>query len=271
MAIGFTLIFGVLRIVNFAHGHLVVAAGFLTFAMFHYLHIHPYISFIIVVPTFFLVGMVLYKGLLSHILTSPASSQFALTIALMIFVEHILLLFFGGEMRGTPIDYTYRSIVIGPVSIGASRLIAFLIVLISVSVLYLLLRKTFWGKAVRASADDHDAAQLVGINLSKTFMGAVGLSVVYAGVAGVAIMPYSSIQPSSGIDFMIRSFMIVVLGGMGSIAGAIVGGLIVGMIETVSIMYFVNTPSMAYVVSLTILIIMIFIKPSGLLGVPSSE
>jgi branched-chain amino acid transport system permease protein len=266
MAIGFTFIFGVLRIVNFAHGHLVVAAGFLTFALLTYLHIHPYLSFIFIIPIFFLLGIAIYKGLLRHILKAPTQSQFALTIGLMIFIEHILLLCFGGKMRSTPIRYTYKSIMFGPISIGGSRLVAFLIALASVFILYLLLRKTFWGKAVRAVADDRDSSQLVGVNLEKIFISAVGLSVVYAAIGGIAVMPYTVIQPSSGIDFMIRSFMVVVLGGIGSIGGAIVGGLIVGIIETVAVMYFVETPSLAYVVSLFVLITMIFIKPSGLLG-----
>jgi len=269
MAIGFTFIFGVLKIVNFAHGHLVVAAGFVTFALCSYLGFHPYVSFIVILPSFFVLGVLIYKGLLSKIIKAPTHSQFALTIALMIFIEHLLLLCFGGKMRSTPIDLTYRCIMLGPISIGAARLVSFFIALGSVFILYLLLRKTFWGKAVRAVADNWDAAQLVGINIDRIFMGAVGLSVVYAAIGGVAIMPYTVIQPSTGIDFMMRSFMVVVLGGMGSLGGAILGGLVFGISETVAVMYFVETPSLAYVVSLGILVAVIFLKPSGFLGAKS--
>jgi branched-chain amino acid transport system permease protein len=261
MAIGFTLIFGVLKIVNFAHGHLVV-----TFTLFNHFNVHPYVSFIFVLPVFFLFGIAIYRGLLSQILTAPTQSQFALTIGFMIFIEHILLLCFGGKMRSTPISYTYSSVMLGSVSIGKARLVAFFIALASVFILYFILRKTFWGKAIRAAADDRDASRLVGVNLDRIFMIAVGLSVLYAAIGGVAIMPYTVIQPNTGIDFMIKAFMIVVLGGIGSISGAILGGLIVGIIETIAIMYFVGTPSLAYVVSLVILIGMIFMKPSGLLG-----
>ena len=267
MAIGFTIIFGVVRIANFAHGHLLVAGGFITFALFTHWHVHPYLSIIFVIPVFFLIGMAIYKVLFSPILTAPTHSQIALTIALMVLIEHVLLLFFGGKMRSTPIEYSYMNIVVGPVSIGIARLIAFLIALASVFILYLLLKKTFWGKAIRAAADDREAAQLVGVNLERTFMLAMGLSVMYAAIGGLAIMPYMVIQPSTGVDFMIRSVIIVILGGVGSLCGAIVGGLIIGIIETVAVTFCVTTPSLAYVLSFGILITMIFIKPSGIFGV----
>jgi len=266
MAIGFSIVFGVVRIANFAHGHLVVAAGFVTFALFSYRQIHPYVSIIIIIPLFFLVGIAIYKGLFSPILKSPSHIQIALTIALMVLIEHILLLFFGGEMRSTPIRYSYMSFRLGPLSIGIARLIAFFSAAFSVIALHVLLKKTFWGKAIRAAADDREAAQLMGINLERTFMLAMGLSLTYAAIGGTLIMPYTVIQPSTGVDFMIKSVIIVILGGVGSIAGAIIGALIVGIVETIAVTFCVTSPSLAYALSFGILIAMIFLKPSGLFG-----
>ena len=265
IALGFNLIFGIMKIVNFAHGHLVVLGMWLTIVLWRATGIDPYLLLIITVPTSFCIGVIIHKVFVSRILDAPELNQFTLTLGLMLLLENLMLVIFGGNYAGVTTWYTSKSIMLTEgISINYARLFAFLTTCVSVLVLYFLFYKTHIGKAMRAAADEKDGAELQGINTGRVFAFAFGLSSVFAAVAGAATISYVVVNPAAGTNLVIKSFIIVVFGGIGSIWGTVIGGLLLGIIENLGI--FFMTPSLASASALVILVIVIIVKPTGLLG-----
>ncbi len=267
MAIGFTLVFGVMRIINFAHGHLVVVASYITIVLFREFGLDPYLSLGVTVSVGFLLGMGMFKGILRRILSAPEAAQFTLTMGILIFFENLMLFLFGGELRGAPTWYTYQSIPLGgTVVVSVAKLLGFICTVVSVGVLYWVLRRTVFGKSIRAVADEREGALLTGINVERTFMLAFALSIGYAAIAGTTVVTYQVINPSSGLQFVLMAFMIVVLGGLGSIGGALVGGGIFGVVEVMATSMLPQTPSLALGIVLALIVLIIVVRPQGLLG-----
>ena len=264
IAIGFTLVFGVTNIVNFAHGHLVMGAMFVTYLLFKTANVDPYVSLIVVLPLFFALGALLYTVVIQRIVEAPHSAHMMVTLGLLIFFENVANFFFGGDLRGITTTYTTSSFIVGDISIPIARLGAAAVSLAAVVVLALFLHRTALGKAIRASANNREGAALVGIDVGRVYLIAFSLGTADAGLAGAVIMPFSLVSPFVGGEFILKAFVIAVLGGLGSVAGALVGGLLIGFVEALSSLYI--SASLGNAIVFAILIAVLLYRPWGIFG-----
>ncbi len=264
IAIGFTLVFGVTNIVNFAHGHLVMGAMFVTYLLFKTANVDPYVSLIVVLPLFFALGALLYTVVIQRIVEAPHSAHMMVTLGLLIFFENVANFFFGGDLRGITTTYTTSSLIVGDISIPIARLGAAAVSLAAVVVLALFLHRTSLGKAIRASANNREGAALVGIDVGRVYLIAFSLGTAAAGLAGAVIMPFSLVSPFVGGEFILKAFVIAVLGGLGSVAGALIGGLLIGFVEALSSLYI--SASLGNAIVFAILIAVLLYRPWGIFG-----
>jgi branched-chain amino acid transport system permease protein len=264
IAIGFTLVFGVTNIVNFAHGHIVMGAMFVTYLLFKTANVDPYVSLIVVLPLFFALGALLYTVVIQRIVEAPHSAHMMVTLGLLIFFENVANLFFGSDLRGITTTYTTSSFIVGDISIPIARLGAAAVSLAAVVVLALFLHRTSLGKAIRASANNREGAALVGIDVGRVYLIAFSLGTAAAALAGAVIMPFSLVSPFVGSEFILKAFVIAVLGGLGSVAGALVGGLLIGFVEALSSLYI--SASLGNAIVFAILIAVLLYRPWGIFG-----
>ncbi len=264
IGIGFTLVFGVTDIVNFAHGHLVMGAMFITYLLFKLAGVDPYLSLVVVVPLFFALGALLYKVVIERIVEAPHSAHMMVTLGLLIFFENVANFFFGGDLRGITTKYTTSSFIVADISIPLARLGAAAVSLVAVVVLALFLHRTSLGKAIRASANNREGAALVGIDVRRVYLISFSLGTAAAALAGAVIMPFSLVSPFVGHEFILKAFVIAVLGGLGSVAGALVGGLLIGFVEALSSLYI--SASLGNAIVFAILIAVLLYRPWGIFG-----
>ncbi|GBF12565.1 branched-chain amino acid ABC transporter permease [Tepidibacillus sp. HK-1] len=269
IALGLTLIFGIMRVINFAHGALLMISMYISYFSVTILGLHPYISLIIVAPVIFILGFLINHYLIAPVLAKEADvrepvSALLLTAGLMILLENLMLSIGGTDYKTIKVSFG-ASLEFADVIIPMDRLYAFFLAFISSGLFYWFLMKTEIGRAIRALGQDRNAAKLMGINSKKIFSIAFGVGMVLLGVAGVAILPFYSLHPILiNKVFGTLAFVVVVLGGMGSIPGAIIGGLIIGVVQSVSTLYVSNT--MAQVIVFAFFLIFLFIRPSGIFG-----
>ena len=264
IAVGFTLVFGVMKVVNFGHGHLVMASMFAAYVLFNAAGIDPFVSTLILVPAAFVVGLLLYETVIRRIIPIPDTAQMMVTLGLFIFLENLANLIFGGDLRGANTSYTTSSLMLGPVAISVPRAAAALVSVAASACLYLFLQRTDFGTAIRAAANNRVGALLSGIPVTRVFRFAFASSVAAAALAGAVMVSFFPVSPFLGGDLLMRAFAIVVLGGMGSVPGALVGGLMVGLIESLSTIFI--SASLANAITFGALILVLLIKPSGLFG-----
>ena len=264
IGIGFTLVFGVTDIVNFAHGHLVMGAMFITYLLFKLAGVDPYLSLVVVVPLFFALGALLYKVVIERIVEAPHSAHMMVTLGLLIFFENVANFFFGGDLRGITTKYTTSSVIVADISIPLARLGAAAVSLAAVVALALFLHRTSLGKAIRASANNREGAALVGIDVRRVYLVSFSLGTAAAALAGAVIMPFSLVSPFVGHEFILKAFVIAVLGGLGSVAGALVGGLLIGFVEALSSLYI--SASLGNAIVFAILIAVLLYRPWGIFG-----
>jgi branched-chain amino acid transport system permease protein len=264
IAIGFTLVFGVTDVVNFAHGHLVMAAMFVTYVLFKAAQLDPYLSLVVVLPLFFGLGALIYVLIVSRIVEHPHSAHMMVTLGLLIFLENLANFVFGGDMRGVTTAYTTASWVVGPIAVPLARAAAAGVSLVAVALLSLFLHRTSMGKAIRAAANNREGASLVGVDVPRVYLLAFALGTVAAALAGAVMVPFSLVGPFVGDEFMLKAFVIAVVGGLGSVSGALVAGLLIGLVESVSNLYI--TASLGNAIVFVILIAVLLFRPWGLLG-----
>lgn len=265
ISIGFTMIFGVMGLVNFAYGQLTVVSMYVTFFLYTYYKIDPFVSILFTMPLFFIIGSVIYKSLIKWMLKTPHYIQMTATLGLMIFLENFMLFTFKGTPRGLITSYSSSMLpFIGDVKINVPRFIATIISVVVILSLFLFLKKTTFGKTIGATADNEEGAMLVGIETNTVFRTAFSLACVLEAIAGSSIVTFSVVEPYAGFPLVIKAFMVVILAGLGSIPGAIVGGLIVGVIEALSSV-FVSGSYGTGIIFLILAFILIF-KPSGMFG-----
>ena len=264
IAIGFTLVFGVTNIVNFAHGHFVMGAMFVTYLLFKAWKLDPYVGLVVVLPLFFVVGSLIYRLVIQRIVEAPHSAHMMVTLGLLIFIENLANLFFGGDLRGITTTYTTSSLVLGDVSFPVARMGAAAVSLAAVVGLALVLHRTSLGKAIRAAANNPEGAALVGIDVGRVYRVAFSLGTAAAALAGAVIMPFSLVSPFVGGEFVLKAFVIAVLGGLGSVAGALIGGLLIGLVEALSSLYI--SASLGNAIVFAILIAVLLYRPWGILG-----
>lgn len=270
-ALGLTVIFGVLKVINFAHGSLLMVGMYVAYWTVLLTGMHPYLSLVVVVPVMFVFGYLLQDILIKPIFKSEKEVREPITVIIVTtgvwyILDNLALLIFGPQYRNIQ-DNPLRGkmIEIGDMMVSVPKLWGFFTALATALVVYLFLQKTRMGRAVRATSLDRDAASLQGINQYRIYNIAFGIGTAVAGVAGVTLVPFYNIFPTVGVLFDIKCFIIVVLGGLGSIGGALLGGMIIGVIESVGPQFMTATWTEAIVYAL--FLAFLFLKPSGLFGV----
>lgn len=264
MAIGFTIVSGVMNIVNFAHGHIVMAAMFVSWCLNVYLGVDPYWAALLIFPVFIVVGAVLYRAVVAPIVEATHAAQMVATIALLIIIENGANLFFGGDLRSVTLSYGTRSLEVAGIALPVTRLAAAGASLAAVAALWAFLKFTRFGAEIRAAADNQLGAALVGIAIRRVFLRAFALATAAAAFAGALLIPFYLVNPFVGYDFMLKSFVIAIIGGLGSLPGALVAGLLVGFIEAAG--NFFLTASLGTALVFALLVLFLLVRPSGLFG-----
>ncbi|HKG22036.1 MAG TPA: ABC transporter substrate-binding protein, partial [Blastocatellia bacterium] len=265
IGIGLTIIFGVMRVVNFAHGALVMVGMYATYFLFTHLGIDPFLSLVVVIPGMFAAGVALEKTLIEPVLKAPERNQILLTEGISIVLINAALLSFTANYLTMTTRYAGATARFGGVSVSLPQLGAFAVALVITATLYLFLMKTDTGRQIRAAAQDAEAAQILGINIKRVQALTFGLGVAAAGAAGSLLMPiYYRVEPTAGVPFSLKAFIVVVLGGMGSVTGALVGGIVLGVTESLGAVY-VST-GYKDAIGCVIFLLILTLRPSGLLG-----
>jgi len=264
ISVGLTLIFGVMKIINFAHGDLMMLAMYGTYWLFVLFRIDPYVSLAITVPILFAVGSLIQKFLINPTLEAPQASQLFLTLGLMLILQNAALLFWKADYRAIRTYYTGSVLSLGGIFISTPRLASFSAAMILTGVLYTFLTRTRTGRAMRATSQNREVSSLMGVNVSRTYMIAFGVGAACAGAAGTLLSTFFYISPTVGTSFTLVAFVAVVLGGMGSFTGAFLGGLILGLAQSLGVVYI--GAGYGELIILILFIFILLLKPSGLLG-----
>ena len=264
VASGLTLIYGVLHIINFAHGSMLMLAMFGVFYLLTKLGIDPYMSLVIMVPAMFIFGYVLYRGLIGRMAGGKDENILLITLGLSILIENLALMFFKGDTRTISVSYSDTMIELGSTLVPLPKLISFGASLALCALLGLLITRTDIGKAIRAVAKERVGARLVGIDVDRVFAISYGIGLATLGAAACLLMPIFYVSPTTGHVFVMVAFTVVVLGGMGSFLGAVIGGLIVGLTESFGGLLLGESLGQIGI-SLIFILILLF-RPQGLFG-----
>ncbi|MDA9989679.1 branched-chain amino acid ABC transporter permease [Paracoccaceae bacterium] len=264
VALGLTLIYGVLHIINFAHGAMLMLALYSAYFLFKILNIDPYISILIVTPASYVFGYTIYRWGIGRLSGGRDQNILLITLGLSIILENSALFFFTGDQQTISLPYSYESFDLGFLYLSYPKLISFVASLVICVLLWMLMTLTDLGKAIRAVAKERDGARLVGIDVEHVFAVTFGIGVACLGAAGCMLLPIFYVDPYTGNMFVIIAFTIVVLGGMGSIVGALLGGFIIGVTESVGGLLLGESLGQIGI-SLIFILILIF-KPTGIFG-----
>lgn len=269
ISVGLTLVFGVIRLVNFAHGEYLMLAMYLTYFLFQQWGIDPLLSIVLVAPALYLFGVVTELLIIRPTLGAPHVVQVFATLGLSIVMQNLALFFWSANFRSVTTWYSTATFAVGPVLVSLPRLVAFGMGLAIAAALHVFLRTTRLGQAIQATAQNRYAAMLMGIDVGRIYRVTFALGAACVGVAGALLLPIFPVYPQIGVDLILVAFVIVVLGGLGSVPGAMLGGLIIGVIETLS-GYWVET-NLKQAVYFALFITILILRPAGLLGVRGTE
>jgi branched-chain amino acid transport system permease protein len=264
VSIGVTLIFGVVKIVNFAHGEFVMIGMYISFFLATRLGIDPLASLAVSMPALFVVGVLVQHFLIRRVLGLGDMPQIFLTFALSLLLMNVALLVFTADYRTVRTAYSDAAIHIGPLYVAVAKLIAFAVAMLLSAALWVFLRATDLGKAMRAAAQNRDVAMLMGINPDRVFGVAVGVALALAGATGSLLMPFYPAYPLVGQVFVLMAFVAVILGTLGNVTGALLASLMMGVAESLGIQ-FVGADSGLIVVFL-MLLLTLAMRPNGLFG-----
>lgn len=270
-ALGLTLIFGVLKVINFAHGSLLMVGMYVAYWAVALSGLHPYLTLVVVIPVMFFFGYYLQDIVIKPIFKSERDVREPITVIIVTtgvwyILDNVTLLIFGPQYRTIQENpLRGKMLEFGGMLISVPKLWGFFAAIITAAVVYWFLRKTRMGRAIRATSLDREAASLMGIRQFKIYNIAFGIGTATAGISAVTLVPFYNVFPTVGVLFDIKGFIIVVLGGLGSIGGAILGGMIIGVIESVGPQFMAATWTEGIVYGLFLLFL--FVKPSGLFGV----
>jgi branched-chain amino acid transport system permease protein len=264
VALGFSLVWGIMNIINLAHGAFVMLGAYTAFVLFSAWNIDPFISVPIAFVVLFVLGYALQRFVLNFVVRAPILTTFLLTFGLSLLIVNIVLLLFHGDIKGITTAYSGANFALGPVTIAWTKLLTLVAALIITALMQLFLTKTKTGRAIRATSMDIGAAQLSGVRVAHLYAIVFGLGAGLAGAAGALISLSYSLQPSMGDPFIITAFVVCVLGGLGSVSGALVGGLVYGVLESFGSQY-VGT-GVQDAVALVVLLIVLIVRPTGIMG-----
>ncbi len=267
-AVGLALAFGVMNVLNIAHGELLMIGGYISFWLFSLWGIDPFVSLIICIPAMFVIGWVLDRLVYRHVarLTGETKIKNSLLISfgMVLILQNLALRLFTADERTIQVSYGGAGFNVFGVSLPYTRLLSLLIALITILALHFFLQRTDPGKAIRATAEDWEAAELSGISVQRVYMMTFALSAALAGVAGALVSVTASVTPSIGLDWTLKALIVVVLAGTGSISGAFPAGLLLGLVEALSGIFI--DASYRELVGLVIFLLVLLLRPQGLFG-----
>ncbi len=260
--VGMALIYGVINVINFAHGSFVMLGMYIAYTLFISYSMDPYLSIIISTPLIFMMGYLIQKHMIFRVLGGPRLTQLLLTMGILLILENVALLIWGPGARSVRVDYLAEPIRLGFISIGKGRLIAFLAAMLLAYLVYKFLYSTEYGKAIRAVAQDLDGARVVGINVSHMYAVAFGIACACASIAGTLISTFHYAHPFVASSFLLISLVVLVMGGLSSIKGAVISGLFIGVLESLGLSFLPG--SAGQLVIFAVFVIVLLVKPQGL-------
>jgi branched-chain amino acid transport system permease protein len=264
MALGLSAIFGVIRLVNFAHGELMTLAMYTAVVAFQGLALDPFVTMIGAAALFAVLGYLLQRGFINRFIRRSEHTQMLLMIALAMIVSNVLLLGFGPDARNVQTSYQLDSFEVGPLLLDKVRVYAMLAALAATSLLAVFFRFTLTGKAIRACADNPVGARVAGLPVAHLYAVTFGLGAASVAVAGCAMVPLIDVTPGLGPAYTLLAFVIVIVGGLGSMTGALLGGVVIGVSEALAGVLI--APSAKSMVSFGLLVLLLLARPQGLLG-----
>ena len=264
IGVGLSLIFGVMRVINFAHGEFVAIGMYLAIVLFRQLGIDPYLTLFIALPAGLILGWVIQRVVLARLIDSPGDSTLLATLGLSLVIANTLFLLFGAEPQSIFLRYATATVTVADIRLPIAQLIAGGITLVIIVVLWLLLNRTEIGRAVRATAQNRLGAELVGINTRSIHALVFGIGMALAMAAGIILSPLLFAIPTVGSSYTLKAFVVTVLGGLGSIPGAIGGGLLLGLVEFLGASYLSSGYRDAY--GLFAFLLVLLLRPEGLFG-----
>lgn len=264
IALGLTLIYGVLHIINFAHGSLLMLAMYGVFFLYTLFGIDPYLAIPIVAPTMFVLGYALQRGVISRASHGKDENILLVTLGLAIVIDNLALYWWSSDTRIIDTPYAFATIEFGPVLVSTPKVIALVAAVLIAVLFWLLMTRTDLGKAIRAVARERTGAELVGINVDHVYAMSFGLGIACLGVAACLLLPTFYVTPQVGFAFVLIAFTVVVLGGMGSFMGALWGGLIIGVTESLGGLYLGE--SLGQIGIFLLFILVLLFRPTGLMG-----
>jgi len=266
VGVGFGLVWGVLNIVNLAHGALVVIGGYITWQLFTTMHLDPFLTLPVDAVALFVLGYALQRGLINRIIRAPLLFTFLLTFGVNLIVVNLLLLEFGSDFRSVTPAYSGQGLQLGSVVIPYVQLLSLGVAILLSALLAFILNRTRIGLAINAIAADRDAAQLVGIDLRHAYAVTFGLGAACAGVAGGLIPMIQAITPTAGEPYTLQAFVIVILGGLGRVSATVVGGLAFGLVEAFGQSIPGSGSVFANAIAFGLMVVVLVTRPQGLLG-----
>jgi branched-chain amino acid transport system permease protein len=264
MALGLSVIFGVMRVVNFAHGEMMVVGMYLAWAAFEYLGLSPMLALPLIAVLFFVLGYGLQRALISPFIGRPEHQQFLLLLAVAIILVNGCLAIAGPDSRGVQMDSQFDSYELGPLVFDAVRLHAAVAAVVIAGLLWLFFKHTRTGKSIRAAADNNMGALVVGLDVRRLYAFTFGVGAACVGAAGALMITVIPVTPFLSAEYTLLAFVIVIVGGLGSMTGALMGGLLIGVSEAVAGL--VLQPSLKSMVSFGLLILVLLLRPQGLFG-----
>lgn len=264
IALGLTLIYGVLHIINFAHGASLMVALYAVYGLKQYLGIDPYLALPIVVPGMFALGYGLQRLIINRASHGRDENILLVTLGISIVLENLALMFFKSDTRSIETPYTLTTVAIGPAMIALPKLVAFAGALLTSALLMWVVTRTDLGRAIRAVAKEKHGAKLMGIDVDHVYAMCFGIGLACLGAAACFLLPAYYVNPQVGGGFVLVAFTIVVLGGMGSFAGALLGGLLIGVVESVGGLFLGE--SLGQIGIFVIFIAVLLFRPQGLFG-----
>jgi branched-chain amino acid transport system permease protein len=264
MALGLSVIYGVVRVVNFAHGEMMTIAMYAVVVLFGAIKLDPFLAVLPVAAAFFALGYLMQTGLIHPFITRPEHSQFILMVAVALIMVNALQMIFGPDARNIQVDYQLESFEIGKLLVDKARLYAAGVALATSAALFAFFRLSLIGKAIRACADNYLGAKVVGLNVRHLYAFTFGLGSACVAVAGCMMVLLVDVTPVLGPAYTLLAFVIVIVGGLGSLTGALAGGVLIGVSEALAGLFI--TPSAKSMVSFGLLILVLLLRPQGLLG-----
>ncbi len=264
MALGLSVIFGVVRVVNFAHGEMMTIAMYIAVALFSAFHLDPLVMMVPIAAVLFAFGYALQAGLINVFITRPEHSQFLLLVAIAIIIVNVLLILFGPDAQNVQASYAFDSFQIGRLIIDATKLYAGIAAVVVAAVLFAFFRYTVLGAAIRACADNYTGALVVGLDVKRLYALTFGLGSACVGAAGCMLLLIFDVTPAVGPSYTLLAFVIVITGGLGSMPGALIGGVLIGLTEAMAGLLF--SPSAKSMFAFAILVVVLLFRPQGIMG-----